>query len=231
MEIFIRIPFTKQEAAGNAWKIIKEDFADSFRFIRREKPVIGKALLVVCGMNLFLSSMLNVGLPYMVTEVLDLEEALANRLYGFTEGALAAGGLIGGISAGIFAKKFSVRKAGNLITVSAGCVLAAGIALMIFSSGWSGYIMLTICCFVIMIFTTIFSVEMLSFIQTETPRNLIGKVIAVVLTGSMCAQPAGNALYGVLFEVCRGYESAVVLFAGTVSLLIAVRSGRIFRKL
>ena len=37
-----------------------------------------------------------VALPYLVTEVLDLEAAQANRLYGFAEGALAAGGLFGG---------------------------------------------------------------------------------------------------------------------------------------
>ncbi len=82
-----------------------------------------------------------------------------------------------------------------------------------------------------MIFSTVFSVQMLSFMQAETPPNLIGKVIAVALTISMCAQPLGNALYGVLFEICEGFEYAVVLFSGAVSLMIAVRARRIFGKL
>ena len=46
-----------------------------------------------------------------------------------------------------------------------------------------------------MAFSTIFTVQMMSFIQAETPQHLIGKVIAVILTVSMCAQPLGNALY------------------------------------
>ena len=228
MEIFIKIPFAGQMTRGGIWETIKGDFAESIRFIRKEKPVIGKVLLVACGINLFLSSMLTVGLPYMVTEVLNLEAALANRLYGFSEGALAAGGLLGGISAGIFAKKLSVQKAGNLLIISAACVFPAGIMLCLFSLGMVNYIALTVCCFVIMIFSTIFTVQMLSFIQIETPPNLIGKVIAVVLTVSMCAQPLGNALYGVLFEICHGFEFLVILFAGAVSLGIAVRARGVF---
>ena len=82
-----------------------------------------------------------------------------------------------------------------------------------------------------MVFSTIFTVQMMSFIQTETPQNLIGKIIAVILTVSMCAQPLGNALYGILFEICKGFEYAVVLFSGIVSLTIAVKARNIFQKL
>lgn len=57
------------------------------------------------------------------------------------------------------------------------------------------------------------------------------KVIAVILTVSMCAQPLGNALYGVLFEICKGLEYIVVLFAGIVSLMIAIGTRNIFKKL
>lgn len=230
MEIFIKIPFVRPLSGGKIWQTIKGDFKESIHFIVREKPVIGKALLVVCGINLFLSSMLTVGLPYMVTEVLALDGDLANRLYGFAEGALAAGGLVGGISAGVFAKRFSIQKAGNLIIASAAGVFPAGLALFVFSSGMLNYIILTVCCFFIMVFSTIFAVQMLSFFQTETPSDLVGKVIAVVLTVSMCAQPLGNVVYGILFEVCRGYEFAVILFAGAVSLLMTVRTKGIFEQ-
>ncbi len=230
MEIFIKIPFTAPQSGGGIWQMVKGDFAESLRFIRKEKPVIGKALLVVCGINLFLSSMLMVGLPYMVTEVLYLDGALANKLYGFAEGALAAGGLAGGISAGVFAKKLSIQKAGNLIIASAVSVFPAGLALLVFSTGMLNYIILTVCCFCIMLFSTIFAVRMLSFFQTETPQNLVGKVIAVILAVSMCAQPLGNVVYGILFEICRGYEFAVILFAGAISLVIAVRTKGIFSK-
>ena len=192
--------------------------------------MIKKALLVVCGINLFLSAMIIVALPYLITEVLNLESSQANKLYGFAEGALAAGGLTGGIGAGLFANKLSVHRSGSLIIASAACVFPIGASLMLFSSGMINYIVLTVCCFAIMVFSTVFSIQMMSFIQAETPQNLIGKVIAVILTVSMCAQPLGNALYGILFEICKGYEYAVVLFSGIVSLTIAVRTRNIFKR-
>lgn len=231
MEIFIQIPFQRQASDGGIWKTAASDSAESIRFIRKEKPVIGKALLMACGINLFLSAMIMVALPYLVTEVFDLETALANRLYGFSEGALAAGGLAGGIGAGVFSGKLKIQKLGNLVISCALCVFPISISLALFSSGIINYIVITVCCFAIMVFSTIFTVQIMSFIQAETPQTLIGKVIAVILTVSMCAQPLGNALYGVLFEVCRGREYAVVLFSGIASLLIAIGTRKVFRNL
>lgn len=231
MEIFIQIPFQKQISNSGIWQMVKQDFTESIHFIRKDKPVIGKELLVVCGINLFLSAMIIVGLPYMITEVLDLGGMQANKLYGFAEGALAAGGLTGGICAGIFAKKLTIKKSGNLIIICALCVFPMGIAPIIFSMGMVNYIVMTSCCFVIMIFSTIFMVQMMSFVQAETPQNLIGKVIAVIFTISMCAQPLGNALYGVLFELCKGFEFVVILFSGLVSLVIAISTKNISKQI
>ncbi len=230
MEIFIHIPFQKQLSRGGVLNTAKTDFAESIRFIRKEKPVIGKALLAVCGINLFLAAMITVALPYLVTEVFDLEASQANRLYGFAEGALAAGGLLGGIGAGIFADRLEIRKSGSLIIFCAVSVFPLSASLAFFSSGMINYIVITACCFAVMVFSTVLTVQMMAFIQTETPQNLIGKVIAVIFTVSMCAQPLGNALYGILFEICKGFEYAVVLFSGILSLIIAVHTRTIFRR-
>lgn len=229
MEIFIQIPFEKQALEGGILKMAKTDFTSSIRFIRTEKPVIGKTLLLIFGINLFLSAMITVALPYLVTEVFDLEAAQANRLYGFAEGALALGGLSGGIGAGIFAKRLAIQKSGNLVISCALSVFPIGLSLLLFSSGIINYLVITVCCFMIMVFSTILTIQMMAFVQTETPQNLIGKVIAVIFTVSMCAQPLGNAMYGVLFEICNGYEYAVVLFSGIVSLLIAMGTRNVFK--
>lgn len=228
MEIFIRIPFEKQAAGISLWKTVKADFAESFAFIQRDKPAIGKGLLVICGINLFLSTMIMVGMPYMITEVLPFEAGQANQLCGLSEGALAAGGLAGGICAGVFAGRLEVRKAGNLVIACTAAVFPMGVVQLLPVSGMVKYVVMTVCCFILMVFSTIFTVQMLSFVQAQTPQKLIGKVISVILTVSMCAQPLGSALYGILFEVCRGFEAAVILFAGVVSLLIAILTKKIF---
>lgn len=229
MELFIHIPFLRQPSGGRILKTVRSDLSESICFLRKEQPVIGKGMFVVCGINLFLSAMILVAMPWLVTEVLNLEAGLANRLYGFSQGALAAGGLTGGILAGVFAQRLDIRKSARILTACALCVFPIGIVLFLSDSGILNYLVLTVCCFLIMVFSTIFAVQMMSFVQTKTPKHLTGKVISVILTVSMCAQPLGNALYGVLFEAGRGYEYAVVLFSGTVSLVIAVRARNVFR--
>lgn len=227
MELFIHIPFVRQESGGGILRTAKDDLAESVRFIWRKKPIIGKAVWLVSGINLFLSSVINVGLPYLVTEVLPFDGAQANRLYGYAAGILAAGGLTGGICAGIFAKRLPLQKSGRLLMAPAVCLFPIAVALVFFTSGMIDYVVITVCCFAIMVFSTIFTVQMMAFFQTVTPPQLIGKVIAVVITISMCAQPLGNALYGVLFEICAGREAAVILFAGVVSLAIAIYADRL----
>ncbi len=231
MELFINIPFEAQALKGGIWKTVKMDFTESVRFIQKEKPVIGKTLFVISGINLFLSAMIIVALPYLITEVFPFEAAQANRLYGYAQGTLAAGGLIGGICAGVFPRLLSIQKSGNLIILCAICIFPISAILFGSSSGMLNYLVLTLCCFFIMACSTIFTIQMMSFIQTETPQQMIGKVIAVILTVSMCAQPLGNALYGILFDICKGFEALVVLFSGVVSLIIAISARKIFKEL
>lgn len=231
MEIFIRIPYKEREKESSIIKTVKKDFRESVRFIYREKPVIGKGLIVVCCVNLFLSTMITIGLPYLITEVMRFDAAQANRLYGCAEGALAAGGLAGGIGAGILADRLQLGKTGNLLIVSAVCVFPMGMALLWLDSAIAVYMIMVACCFVIMMAATIFSIQIMAFVQAQTPQNLVGKVISVCMMISMCAQPVGNAMYGFLFEICAGYEALVVLFAGVVSLVVAVRARKVFSRL
>ncbi|MCM1149241.1 MAG: MFS transporter [Butyricicoccus sp.] len=229
MEIFIRIPFQRLPGSGGVLETVRADFAGSLRFILREKPFIGRVVLVVCAINLFLSAMLIVALPYLITEVLSLDTALANRLYAFSEGAFAAGGLTGGVCAGLLGSRLRPERAHHLLMASVLCVFPMA-AVLPLCPGLVSYAVITVCCFVIMVFSTVFSVQMMSVLQSETPQELIGKVISVILTISMCAQPLGNALYGTLFELCAGAEWAVVLFSAIASLLIAVTTGKLFRQ-
>ncbi len=130
-------PLTKDHQ--QVWQTLKnfdypKDFSESFAFIKKEKPFIGKTLLTICGINLFLSSMIMVGLPYLTTEVLNLPAALSNRLYGYAKGALTVGGIIGGISAGIFAKKLTIQKSGNLVMACALLIFPMSASLFFLSS-------------------------------------------------------------------------------------------------
>ena len=230
MEIFIHIPQNHPPKVHGLWNTIRSDLASSLRFIVRDKPAIGQALAIICAINLFLSSMLSVGLPYIITQRLELG-GMSSTLYGFTEGALAAGGLIGGVCAGIFAKRLRPQSTGTLLIACSVCVFPMAFSLCSFVPALCTYAVLTLFCFGISFFSTLLTVQILSYIQSETPEMLLGKVLSVVFTLSMCAQPLGTALYGSLFEFCNGTESLVFLLSALLSLGTALWSRRIFRRL
>lgn len=230
MEIFIHIPQNHPPKVHGLWNTIRSDLASSLRFIVRDKPAIGQALAIICAINLFLSSMLSVGLPYIITQRLELG-GMSSTLYGFTEGALAAGGLIGGVCAGIFAKRLRPQSTGTLLIACSVCVFPMAFSLCSFVPALCTYAVLTLFCFGISFFSTLLTVQILSYIQSETPEILLGKVLSVVFTLSMCTQPLGTALYGSLFEFCNGTESLVFLLSALLSLGTALWSRRIFRRL
>lgn len=230
MELFIKIPYEKPDG-GPLFSVIRRDFSASLCFVRQEKPIIGKCLLIVCAINFLMSAMIVVALPYLITEVLPFSAALANRLCGFAEGALAAGGIAGAVCAGVFAKKLSVKNAGRLLITAAALLLPPAAALALSAHVYVTYAVIVLCVFFIMAVCSVFTIQMISFVQAVTPDALLGKVISVILTVSMCAQPAGCALYGVLFELCDGFEFAVILFSAASSLAVSVFAKNIFRDL
>ena len=60
---------------------------------------------------------------------------------------------------------------------------------------------------------SIFSVFAVSLIQQNTPGDLIGKVMAYTSAVTLCAQPAGQTVYGFLFDGFReaGFRSIIVM--------------------
>jgi len=231
MECFLQIPFTPQAKTGGLWATVREDFRLSLNLLYRDVPAVGQGMLVICGMNLFLSAVLVVGVPYLVTQVLDLgTPEVTNRLCGFAQGALAAGGLIGGAAAGVFHRSLRLERAGNLLVLCAAAVFPIGLVLLLPAGPWVRYGVLLVCCFVIMVSSNIFTVELLAFLQKVIPGELLGKVLSVVMTVSMCTHPLGSGLYGFLFQLWEGDEWGVLFFSCCASLLLGLGTRKVFRQ-
>ena len=225
MELFIRIPFKKPKKGSSIFSIVKQDLTESFRFIRTEQPVIGKGILIVCAFNLFLSALLIVGLPVIITQIL----RMSSQLYGYAQGALALGGLFGGILTGIFAKRLNIQNVHILLLLSGAALLPMGIVLNLGLAPMAAYTVITVCSFFMMACSTIFTVQMLSFVQTQTPGHLIGKVISCIMALSMCSQPLGQAVYGFLFDIFENQSYFMIYAACLICCLISLESRKIFQ--
>lgn len=227
MEIFIKIPFEKKENSGSVLSIVKADLSESLQFVCVEKPVFIKVIVIIAAFNLILSAMIIVGIPVIIVEILGLGDALL----GSTQGALALGGLAGGIYIGMRGHKMKLEKGYLLLISSGAAVFLMGIVMLISPSPYFSYAAITVLSFLAMSVSTMFSIQMLSTVQAQTPPNLVGKVVACLIAIAMCAQPAGQAVYGFLFEYFREQSWAVLVGAAVVSMIVGIYSKATFREL
>ena len=130
MEIFLHIPFVKRGKGGGILGIIRGDLGSAFHFLSRENPGLLKILALIAALNLFLSAMMMVGLPYLVKEFL----GLSSQLYGFVEGAMAVGSILGGLLVGKAAQRIKLERSSILLYGTAFCILP--IALSVMGTGW-----------------------------------------------------------------------------------------------
>ena len=225
MEPFIRIPHRPRAAAGNVLSTVRQDLKESWRFIRRERPVFLSVMLVLALFNLVLSAALVVGIPVTVVQVLNMSDS---RL-GITQGAMGLGGLFGGILTACLGARLSLRR-GNLVLLAASLTAAVmGLALLPGVPPALGWWAVTAMSFAIMVLSTMLVVVLSAAVQGQTPPELLGKVMAFIMAVSNCASPLGQAIYGALFEGCPAW--AVLLGAAAAASVTAVCSKGVFQAL
>lgn len=188
MELFLRIPFVRQMRTGSPLAQVKEELGGAFRFLVRENPATARLLVVVAGLNLFLSALFIVGLPFLVTVYL----GLSAELYGFAQAALGCGSIVGGLLSGVVSKKFGLKDSYRFLLVTSVFLLPIALVLALNVPA-----------------TVTYGVMILSV--------LLGMAASFVTVVCVCALPLGQALYGLLFELFKTAPWPVVLFGSLVS--------------
>ena len=227
MEIFIHIPFEKNTDGKSIFGAVGSDLSDSFKFIKNEKPIFISVLGIVALFNLILSAMMLVGIPVIVVQIL----GMSDTAIGITQGAMGLGGLAGGIIAGAAAGKIRLKNGYVFLII---CSLAAffmGIPVLEAIPKNIGYFLITAISFGAMCASAMFSVSMMTVVQQQTPPNLLGKIMAVVIAVSGCSQPVGQAVYGVLFDVLAGKSYLITTGAAILAMAVSMYSKKVFAAL
>lgn len=227
MELFIQIPFIHRKTDQKALVIVKNDLMESFHFIKVEKPVFLSIMWIICAFNLVLSTAIVVGTPIMVVQTLGLSDALL----GFTQGALACGGLAGGLITAVASEHLRLSKSYLALLLCTLTTAAIGFSFFLRLPAMVIYSVITLMNFIAMAASSSFAIQMFAAIQQQTPPHMVGKVMAALMSISMCAHPVGQAIYGLLFDVFSSRIWVVVLGAAAASLVVAVFSRKSFAQL
>lgn len=220
---FVRIPYEPPVRTEGVLRTAAGDIRDALHFLRM-RPVLWQIIAAATLINLFGSSFINIGTPYIVTESL----GLSNQLMGIAQGALAVGGLLGGALVVFMPERFTVKATPCLVGLAAAGIgavaavlLVAGEPYVAFAGMLASYLWVMVCCMAA-------SILMTSYLQMETPDELTGKVMGLAMMFGNLATPAGQIAYGAAFDLASPWFVAAL--AAVATALVAVPMSRSFRR-
>lgn len=220
---FVRIPYEPPVRTEGVLRTAAGDIRDALHFLRM-LPVLWQIIAAATLINLFGSSFINIGTPYIVTESL----GLSNQLMGIAQGALAVGGLLGGALVVFMPERFTVKATPRLVGLAAAGIGAVAAVLLVAGEPYVAFVGMLASYLWVMAFCMAASILMTSYLQMETPDELTGKVMGLAMMFGNLATPAGQVAYGAAFDLATPWFVAAL--AAVATALVAVPMSRSFRR-
>lgn len=115
---------------------------------------------------------------------------LTSQHQGFAEGAMGVGAIVGGLLAGVFAKKVPFNRSYRFLLTAVLLVLPAAASVVSNAHPLVSYGVLLASVLGCMAGATLFNISAQTFIQQQTPDHLIGKVMSFVSVIAVDGIPA-----------------------------------------
>ena len=225
LECFLRLPRPASAPRTGLAALLRQDFAVTLRFLRREQPAILGLLGLSALASMLIAGALVVGFPYLVRTVL----GLSARHYGAAESAMGVASILGGALVTLLAGRLRPRHLAPVFVLVGFCLLPAGAAFLLPLGALARYWVLLVLFCGCQLGCSVFSIYAATLIQSRTPAALMGKVMSCVFTLAMCAQPLGQVLYGALFD--RLAPQWVLLPSGLLLCAVGLFSAGFFRRM
>ncbi|HXA83424.1 MAG TPA: MFS transporter [Candidatus Dormibacteraeota bacterium] len=196
-------PKVESAAKPPVWRSI----LDGIAYVRRDVP-LRSLMLVAAMLNFCISGPMGVGLPYLVKTKFGSAAA-----YGLVISAMAAGGLIGALLAGIL----KIKRRG-LLLLGACAVISAGIA----SMGLLGHLWLIAAVLLLLGSSAgVANVHIAAWIQQRIDATVRGRVVSVLMLANFGLFPVSLAVAGLLIA----WNLKLMFLIAGVSMLVITAFG------
>ena len=226
-ECFIKLKHQRMDSGLGILSVVRQDFAESFRFISKDQPGVLKLMLLSAAVSFFIAGIAIVGLPYIVRVIL----GLGAEYYGGAQSIFAFSAILGSIAAGLLISKLKARRLSLVLAAIGVFLIPAGIAFVIPVGTIAKYAINLVMFCGMQVAIGIFNIFALSLIQMKTPQHMMGKVMAYISSIVMCAQPLGQIIYGFLFDSFRSSTYFVLVPSGLIVCIIGILTTGFFRSL
>lgn len=189
----------------------RNDFRELIRYLSQNSSLL-VVFLIAAILNLALVG-LTIGAPVIVAKHLGMQSSFV----GIIEVAMGLGGLVGSGLVGIWPHRFSFK--GICRYVAMICLGVVPIIVTLLSGpNEFAFVALAAGSAWVMAWASVTSVEVVSFVQRSAPKELCGKVLALVYMALSCATPIGQLVYGLAYD----RWTPAIVFAGMLAVLTLI---------
>jgi len=203
---FMRVPHPS-DAAASVQPGLLASIKEGLHYMMQD-PVMRLVYILIAGVNLVFVGPLLVGIPVLV----DARLVQGAAAFGMIMSAYGAGNLAGILMAGSLPKP----KPGMLNAILISLVVAFGLAMGLFAFFTTTPPFL-ICMLLLGAGNGYLGITLITFIQVHTPREMLGRVMGMVLFANLGLVPVSQAISGFVIKL-----SLNGLFIGAGMLTIAI---------
>jgi predicted MFS family arabinose efflux permease len=219
--VFIDLKSPARKTKQFSFSGFKRDFKDGVTFILSHR-LLRKIFFLVFIANTFLNPSFTVGVIYVANIIIRVSDFQLGTL----QTMMVLGSMAGTFVAGYVSKRIHLPKIVYYALFMIGLIIcfiafnSSPFYINIFDSSLVPYITLISLALLVACIGTITNIGMSTMLQKEAPLDMMGRIVSVRDTISMCAIPIGQMLFGVMLDRVDGYIP--LLFSGSIIVLAAI---------
>jgi len=195
MDLMIRIPYKKQQAAETVAQIVKHDMTQAFRFVK-ENPILTNIAIMMFVIAALSIGILMTGVPVFITQHLEM----SMEHMGLGRAISWGGALLGTAIASFLGERLTIHKVPLFAMLLGLSMMPIGIVLLLDIHYFAAFIVMIASDFIFTVFVLLYMIAMMTYIQKITPEELVGKVMSLFSGLPFVAGGLGYLIFGILFE-------------------------------
>ncbi|MDE5977339.1 MAG: MFS transporter [Turicibacter sp.] len=222
LELFLEVPYKKRECQVSFKEVFLADMKESYTYLRYKNLIVFRMLLFSGFYNLCLVPIFSVLAPYLIK----VKFSLSDEVYGWTEGVIAFGMIIGGLIITYKPKRFHIKRVYQLLYVTSISIALIGVVVHLFEYGQVtskiGVGVFAIFGMIIMMMLGIANVLSSAYLYQVIDRLLLGKILAFGSAFATLCIPMGQILFGNLLEILSNQMYLLIYIAAMLVFLVTL---------
>ena len=222
LELFLEIPHQRREGQQSFKAAFMTDMKESYHYLRHENLIVCRMLLFSGFYNLFLVPVFSVATPYLIKVTF----ALSSEVYGWAEGMIALGMIVGGFIITYRPNHFHIKRVYQLLYLTSVSMMLMGGVVYLFNFGFidaaTSVVLFTVCGMIIMGVLGIANVLSAAYLYQAVDGAILGKILAFGSAFATLCIPLGQILFGGLLEVLSQKLYLLILMAAFFVFLVTL---------